>query len=204
MLCRDCLERLPRADGERCDRCWLPLGHAESCRACETRELAVERLRSVFRYEGPVRRLVGSFKFRGHSALAPPLGALLLDCYDIEGLSADVVAPVPLTGRRQRTRGYNQARLLAEVVGRGAGLMLVEDLVRKQAARTQANSDSAEQRWANVKDAFGVKSGEPIAGRTVLLIDDVATTGATLDACARVLLAAGASRVQALTLARED
>ena len=120
-------------------------------------------------------------------------------------LPADMLVPVPLHPRRQRARGYNQSLLLAREVSRRLDLPLAtEALFRRRDTPPQARAVEADARRRNVADAFDCRSGA-VAGRRVLLVDDVTTTGATLDACARVLLAeGGASSVWALTFARED
>jgi ComF family protein len=174
------------------------------CQACAEHPLALRHLRSAFRYEGDVRKLVHAFKFGGQSALAPSLGALLTDAYVANRLEAAVIVPVPLTGVRRRVRGYNQAVMLARELGRTLDLPVAEALRRRRFAGAQASSATAEERRRNVAGAFGVLRPDAIADRRVLLIDDVATTGATLDACTRELLAAGAALVSGLTLARED
>jgi ComF family protein len=204
LLCESCAKLLPHADGARCDACWLPLHRGESCRACGEHPLALTHLRSAFRYEGEVRRLVHAFKFGGQSSLAEPLGALLIDAYVAHGLESDVIVPVPLTGMRRRTRGYNQASLLAKELGRALDLPVVDALSRRRFAGAQASSATAEERRRNVIGAFAVVRADAVNRRHVLLIDDVATTGATLDACARELLSAGSASVSGLTIARED
>ena len=204
LLCSACAEALPRADGARCDACWLPLPRNEPCRACAEHPLALSHLRSVFRYEGEVRRLVHAFKFGGQSSLSQPLGGLLIEAYLSHGLEFDMIVPVPLTGARRRTRGYNQASLLARELGRAVDVPVVDALSRRRFAGAQVSSATAEERRRNVGGAFAVARAEAVSGRHVLLIDDVATTGATLDACARELLSAGAASVSGLTVARED
>lgn len=118
------------------------------------------------------------------------------------GLAADVIVPVPLHPRRHRTRGYNQAALLAREVSRLLGVPLLDDaLMRTQYRSPQAAASSKEERAAAVRDAF--RCGILLSGRRVLLIDDVCTTGATLNACARALRAADSGAVIGLTLAHE-
>jgi ComF family protein len=204
LVCDACADSLPRADGARCNDCWLPLRSGGPCRACAEHPLALTRLRSAFRYEGEVRRLVHAFKFGGQNGLAPSLGALLTDTYVSHHLEAAVIVPVPLTGMRRRTRGYNQASLMAQELGRALDLPVVDALTRRRFPGAQASSATAVERWRNVAGAFSVARPEAVADKRVLLVDDVATTGATLDACARELLAAGAASVSGLTLARED
>ena len=202
-LCEGCVEGLSRADGRRCDACWLPLRGAK-CAACAEHPTSLSRLRSVFRYEGDVRRLVHAFKFGGQSALGKALAAQLAGCYHEYALAADVVVAVPLTGSRRRSRGYNQAALVAREVAREIGLPAADALRRRGNATPQAASATAEQRRSNVVGVFEPVKGADVTGQRVLLIDDVATTGATLGACADMLSAMGARGVIGLTLARED
>jgi ComF family protein len=204
LLCDGCLAELPRTVGDRCNLCWLPLRDGRACHACAAHPLALQRLRSALRYEGEVRRLVHAFKFGGQSSLAPSLARPLIEAFEAEDQRLDVIVPVPLTGLGKRLRGYNQAALLANELSKETGVRCVEALSRVRSVREQARSASADERRRNVIGAFAVRKGEAVAGKTILLIDDVATTGATLDACARELLKAGAASVSALTLARED
>jgi ComF family protein len=104
----------------------------------------------------------------------------------------------------ERDRGYNQAALLAKQAGKLLGMPVIEPLRRQGNATVQAQTKTAEERWQNVSGAFSLRPGGDVTGMSLLLIDDVATTGATLDACARVLIEAGAAAVSAVTLARED
>ena len=202
-LCDACRDSLPRAEGRRCKACWLPLG-APECAACAEHPTALTRLRSVYRYEGGVRQLIQAFKFRGQSSLAKALGADMVSCYRRGDFEAEVIVPVPLATSRKRSRGYNQALLLAKEVSREAGLPLTEALRRTGNAAPQAQSASADERRRNVAGAFEIARPGDLAGRHVLLIDDVATTGATLNAGAIELIEAGAASVEALSLARED
>src|SRR4051812_26014337 len=204
LLCDACLAELPRTLGQRCEVCWLPLRDGIACHACAAHPPVLQRLRSALRYDGQVRHLVKAFKFAGQSSLAPSLAKPLLETYQTQGLHADVIVPVPLTGLGRRLRGYNQAALLANELSKATGVPCVEALSRIRSVKEQARSASAEERRRNVIGVFAVRKRESVAGKTVLLVDDVATTGATLDACARELLAAGAASVSALTLARGD
>jgi ComF family protein len=203
LLCDACLAGLPRAIGERCDVCWKPVHESGRC-SCSDGPLAFTKLRSALRYGGEVRRLILAFKFAGQSSLTECLTRPLLQTYKTHGLSAGVIVPVPMTGLGRRLRGYNQAALLANELSKLTGVPYAEALSRLRSVREQARSATAEERRRNVVGAFAVRRVGDVAGKTVVLIDDVATTGATLDACARELLAAGAASVSALTLARED
>jgi len=202
-VCGTCLQGLPRTHGARCDVCWLPL-RGERCYACASRPLPLEMLRTPFRYEGDVRHIVHAFKFGGQSSLAPVLGAQLSEAYEDHRLDVDLIVPVPLTGARKRWRGFDQALLLARELGKLQQLPVVEAMRRRGAATPQAESRGIDQRYSNVQSVFSVSKPEAVRGQRVLLIDDVATTGATLSACARELLDAGADAVLGLAVARED
>jgi len=174
------------------------------CPHCDLHPAAFDALRSVFRYEAEVRRLVHDFKFRNCSALAEALAAPMSEVARAPALTADLVVPVPLSTRNERERGYNQASLLARRIGGSLGLPVVAALIRVRPARPQSLTSDAFERRRNVEGAFAARRPDLLEDRAVLLVDDVATTGATLDACARALRAAGALYVGAITLARED
>ena len=202
-LCPSCCVSLPHLTPPLCPKCGLPLARGGPCPACARTPLSIEGIRSPFLMEGLVRECVHHLKYRNLRALARPLGRLLADYLESSPLPADALVPVPLHRRRLRERGYNQAALLAREVARGTGLSLVDgSLVRRRDTPAQARSGSAAERRGNVEGAFACRDGR-LKGKRVLLIDDVCTTGATLDACARALKEAGALSAWGLTLARE-
>jgi ComF family protein len=164
--------------------------------------MTIDGIRSVFLYQGTVRQAILQLKYKHLKTMATPLAQLLAEFLSSHPLKGDVLIPVPLHPRRLRERGYNQASLLALELGKLISLPVVEDtLVRVRDAVPQARTGSAIERRRNVQDAFACHKG--LEGRQILLVDDVCTTGATLDACASALKAAGATSVWALTLARE-
>jgi ComF family protein len=150
-----------------------------------------------------VRQAVHYLKYRSLKALAPSLAQLLKGYLDTAPLPGEVLVPVPLHPRRLRERGYNQSGLLARELGKLTGLRVVEgSLHRLRNTPPQARATSVAVRRSNVAGAFA--SGDhQLQQKQVLLIDDVCTTGATLDACAVALKTAGATSVWGLTLARE-
>jgi ComF family protein len=153
-------------------------------------------------FEGTVRQAIHQFKYRHLKATAAPLGQLLADFLYSHPLTADLVVPVPLHPKRLRQRGYNQASLLATEIGKQTGLPVAEaSMVRLRDTVSQARTASAAERRENVRGAFGCR--ERLDGESVILVDDVCTTGATLDACATALKAAGSGSVWGLTVARE-
>ena len=198
-LCEPCLGDVPRLQ-----KPYRPGGQPRSGdEAVIERPRALSMVYSPFALEGAIRQAVHDLKYRGVRALARQLGAAMAEHARTVGIQADVLVPVPLHRTRLRERGYNQAALLADEVGRCLGLPVKAAVVsRVRPGRPQAVSGGAAQRWEEVRDAF--QAQRPPPGRRVLLIDDVCTTGATLDACAHALKAAGAEHVVGLTLARQQ
>jgi len=198
-LCGPCLARLPLLVGPACARCGrptvLPVG---DCRECAGRRLAFRRARAAVAYEGGGRDLVGHLKSGRRRALAVPAGALVATLLDAGACEA--VCWVP--GDRWRTirRGCHPAELLAREAARRWHLPAVDLLEPARLRRPQRGLDTAARR-RNVRGAFRLRRGAQVPA-AVALVDDVYTTGATLDACARVLREAGATAVDGFTLAR--
>jgi len=144
---------------------------------------------------------VHQLKYEGLSALGEPMGALMAERLEV---ACDLVVPVPLHRGRMRARGYNQAALLGRQIARSAGLRFDAEAARRtRATKPLAKTMHRDERRAIVAGAFAARP-ERVEGRRVLLVDDVATTGATLDACASALLDAGAADVRCVTFARAD
>ena len=201
-LCPRCAEALPKLNPPYCVRCGLPVGGGGLCSRC-TKLVAINGIRSPFLYQGLAREAIQSFKYKRLKALAEPLGQLLADYLHSNPLPADVLVAVPLHPRRLRERGYNQSSLLVEELSQLSGWPVIEgSLVRLRNTTPQVGITEAEERWLNVRRAFQCK-GQDFQGRHILIVDDVCTTGATLDACASALKEAGAASVWGLTLARE-
>jgi ComF family protein len=150
-----------------------------------------------------MRQAIHQLKYRNLRALAEPLAKLLNDYLATNPIPGEVLVPVPLHQKRLRERGYNQSRLLAKELGKLTNLPVVDDcLIRQRHAPPQARSSTVEERRSNVAGAF-VCRDHRLQNKQVLLIDDVSTSGATLDAGATALKATGATSVWGLVLARE-
>jgi len=200
-LCDICRRRMRRLEEPLCRRCGAELESPRASCGCKGRLRALARLRSAVAYEGPVEHAVHRFKYQGWRRLAGPLAQLLAERVVIEGLASSMVLAVPLHPDRHQERGFNQAELLArELRHRLALLEPPGRLVRIRATMPQVGNDRL-HRWQNVRDAFAWR-GPPLDGRSLLLVDDVATTGATLEACAVALKSAGAGPVVGVTVAR--
>lgn len=198
-FCQRCRDILPFQSPPYCSACGKSLDHHPSCDDLAPELLA---LHSVFRFEGVIKKAVHQLKYQNLRDIAAPLADFMAGYLKSNSLPGDALVPVPLHKSRLRERGYNQSELLAIGLHRLTGLPLFIDTLKKiKQTPPQANSLSVDQRRLAVVDSFRCYNG--IKGRRVILIDDVATSGATLSACARTLTAGGAIEVRALTLARE-
>ncbi len=209
-LCPKCEEGLERLGPPWCARCGAPLppddGQGKDlCADCGTRRERVpfERARAYGPYEGRLAALIKLYKYGGERALARPLAELLAERFKSEGFDGEVdaIAFVPMSRRRQRERGFNQAERLARRLGRLVGKPVVAALRRARETAPQEALTRAE-RLTNVRGAFAARSRARREGEGVLLVDDVYTTGATARECAQALKAAGYARVYVLTVAR--
>lgn len=162
----------------------------------------VDECCSPLYYVDEVRRSLLRYKFGGASMYAEIYGEILAECIDESHISCDSITWVPLSSQRLRKRGYDQARLLAEATAKKLKIPCVPMLRKTRNNRAQSGTGNAEKRRQNVKNVYAALPDAPIRGKTVLLVDDIVTTGATLSACAEVLRKAGADSVFAATLAR--
>jgi ComF family protein len=199
LLCPACDADLPRLGGPRCPRCALESPGGEICGRCLSEAPHYDATVAALAYEFPADTLVHALKFHGELALAGYLGNLLLQ--KIEPLTTDVVVPVPLSADRLRSRGYNQAVEIARHITHrhGRATLDLELCVRSRDTPAQMDLPYAERR-RNVRGAF--RCTRSLAGRRIAVVDDVMTTGATLDELAAVLKAAGAAQVVNWVVAR--
>ncbi len=201
LLCAQCQTAIASVPTPICERCGRPVLERAACPACHRDPLPLSAIRSASIFGGPVRLAIHHLKYKGQRDLARPLGALMAQAWPEAMRNGDCLVPVPLHTARERERGYNQARLLAEELGKRIGLPVVCDAIyRVRATQPQVHLD-ARSRRVNVAGAFAAGPAS-MRGRRPVLIDDVCTTAATLSACAEVLWQAGAAQVFAYTLAR--
>ena len=201
-LCADCAAAVHWLTPPLCDCCGREVGAGSRCQECARDRPKIDGIRACSRFEGAIRQAIHRLKYGGQRALAEPLAELLVQVAR-QLPPADAVVPVPLHPARERRRGYNQSALLAAELGRRLDLPLELAARRVRETRDQVELDRR-ARQANVKGAFACADLATIAGRRLLLIDDVCTTGSTLLACAEPLVRAGAASVWGLTIARQD
>ena len=207
-FCPQCRRQWTAVTSPLCRRCGVVFksreGEDHLCGRCLERPWSFTKARAVGIYDQSLRSAIQVLKFNAMVQLAAPLGRLLCHAFRQYWSPGDIdlIAPVPLHQKRFRQRGFNQAYLL--IAGwRLAGEAVIErDLLVRHRATTPQTGLNRRQRRINISKAFAVRCPGQSAGRRVLLVDDVLTTGATADACARALLQDGARRVDVLTLAR--
>ena len=210
VLCGECRARIQPPIPPRCPRCGGPLpADGARCSLCAAGHAphALDRLIAASVYEGAARKAILALKFEGQRRAAVPLAALLAAAVREAGERVDVIVPVPLHQSRQRARGYNQAELLARRCARLLGVPCrAETLVRTRATPPQVGLSLVDRR-RNIAGAFALadptRTGD-LAGRRIALIDDVATTGSTLDAAAGALRAASPAAILGLAVARPN
>jgi ComF family protein len=221
-FCAACVAALAPVRPPWCASCGRSLPFGVLCPECRLDRLPLAAVRSAARFDGPLRRAVHRLKYRGHAPAGRALAALLVDPARSLGLARPAlpaapalgpegrersegppaVVPVPLHPARQRERGYNQAALLAQPLAAALGLPYDAHVLRRVKPTPPQVGLSRQERRRNLRHAFSAEPG--IAGRTIVLVDDVVTTGSTLASAAQACLAAGAARVYGLSLARQD
>lgn len=208
LLCPACSKNLKTPGELVCKRCGLPLpsggAHCFNCRGSKAAKYKCSFIRSALIFNEPSRALIHAFKYEKFSSIAKFFAPLMYKTYreNPPYFEAEIIAPIPIHKSRLRKRGFNQARLLAEELSKYNNIPVEDILIRKHKTKSQTSLNKI-QRKENIKDAFELKKGCNIKGKAIILIDDVCTTGATLEECAKVLKSAGAREVLALTALRE-
>lgn len=210
-ICEGCLESFRAMPEQICEVCSLPkeswttqMEEASLCPACQAGTFAFERMRSLTIYENAVVRAILMLKFERIEPLGRWFGTrLAVVVREQKGLlDADIVVPVPLHRDRERSRGYNQAELISRPLAKRLNLPHRPVLLMRTKPRPAKQILTTKERWEAVRGAFATRKGTQVDNLRVLLVDDVVTTGATLDSCARALLKAGAKSVVAVAIAR--
>jgi ComF family protein len=200
-FCAACQGRIEPPTAPACIRCGHPTDAEQLCPTCRETPSSLDRIASSAIFAHPLRDAIHDLKYNDGRSLARPLGVRMAASWQQGGFTADLIIPVPLHAARLAERGYNQAALLARVLSETVGVPIDEAAIVRQKATLQQARLKAVERRENVKDAFTACRGD-LTGKSIALIDDVCTTGSTLEACAQALRAAGAASVWAFTLAR--
>jgi ComF family protein len=199
--CVSCWSAMPRMAGAKCDSCampWAAGGDSFRCISCLDDPLPVGWTEAWGHYRGSLERVLHAFKFERHDFLDASLAELIATV--VRDRDFDAIVPVPMHRAKLRQRGYNQAELLGRALGRRLNLRCQSSMLRKRIDRSPQSTLPRKDRAANVRGAFAPSSR--VRGRSILLVDDVCTTGETLRACAIALISAGASRVCAAVVAK--
>jgi ComF family protein len=206
-LCQNCKDSLIPINPPLCTVCGIPFtgaGTDHPCGHCITSPPAWTAARSAYAYEGACRDLIHNFKYGGKALLRRPLAYLMADQLHqfVTECRIDLIIPVPLHKSRLQSRGFNQAVLLCEPLSRIWQLPLLrQGLVRTRPTGPQVEL-THDERISNIKDAFAVNTAAVVKGKRVLLVDDVYTTGSTLNECSKTLIRAGVEAVFAVTAAQ--
>lgn len=207
-FCASCAEQIEWIREPRCETCSQPffgkLAAAFVCPNCRGEPFHFEFGVATARSAGPIRDMIHRLKYGGEMWLARMLGAILAEGFRdarLVRMEFDAIVPVPLHPKRLRERGFNQSELLARELSRRCGIP-VRALIRRRRYTTTQTELGRRERMRNLREALVLRKGVDVQDGTFLLVDDVLTTGSTLDACAAALVEAGASRVCALTVAR--
>ena len=201
LWCEACRAAVQPIGPPWCEKCGEPFVTDRLCSNCRAHPLEIEKIRSVALFDGVLRQAIHRFKYERLASMAEPFGDMLADYWRAEQFTADWLIPVPLHPSRERDRGYNQSELLTRRLARRVNVPGNSKGLRRIRATAVQMTLNAAQRHENVAGAF--ECVEPrVRGARVIIIDDVSTTGATLEACAQAVLKAGAATVMGLTLAR--
>ncbi len=209
-LCTACLKRLKPLEKPICSICGVPFDSPKDrdhlCKECLSQRPWYDRARSAYYYSEPLAGAIQDLKYRSSSKMVPVLGNLLWlyfkEWTKQQKAKDPLIVPVPLHRKKLKERGYNQSLLLARKVASCSGLHLnYKSLAREKNTTTQTGLKKEERR-RNVKGAFSLKKPEAVRDRNIILVDDVFTTGQTLNECTKTLKRAGAASVSCITLAR--
>lgn len=207
-LCDDCLENIRWANGRVCEVCGKVMAEdneEDICTDCQKNRHCFDKGYTCMVYGQMEKEMVHKYKFNGAVYMGEKLGQIMLDRILAEDLDIDCVTAVPMHPKKLKKRGYNQAELMAKTVAKGLGTDYNNQVLVRKSYKSPMNKLGAEQRHKNVSGAYALNKKVPDAGdlkgKRVLLIDDVYTTGSTVDECSRLLKEQGAEKVYVLTLA---
>lgn len=196
--CRTCLEKLKRVQRERCLKCGKHIEEEEQalCGDCQKQSKSFVRGYPAFEYADPLKKALYDFKYKNQRVYADFFAAGIFACRgeELQQLKVDGIIPVPVHPKKKKRRGYNQAGLLAKALSTRMRVPVFEDVLLRSVDTNPQKELNDKQRLSNLKNAFKI-NGNAIKLKKVLLVDDIYTSGATIECCTRVLLAAGVEEV---------
>jgi competence protein ComFC len=199
--CSDCQKNVEKLETKFCQRCGDIYEGDAICLKCQVSLPMYQALRSWGKFSGPLREAIHRLKYKNDIGMGEALSINLIELFYRLKWPVNLIVPVPLGVKRQHERGYNQSTLLARPIALSAGLQLrTNALLRARETATQVGL-SASERKVNVRGAFLARR-DLVKGKNILVVDDVTTTGSTIEACSEALISAGANQVFGLTLAR--
>ena len=201
-ICENCEKSLPYSVGKRCVKCGEPLLAEENlCRSCKLNRFSFNVARQTFYYEEPISNLIKKLKYNNARYLAKPFAVFLSKCYYELGCNSDIITFVPQDENKNRIRGYNQSKLIAKQLSDITGVKLVETTKKIKNTPSQVGLSYVE-RERNLKDCFCLCNNVNLKDKRIVLVDDVFTTGATVENISKILKKAGAKEIVVLTLAK--
>ncbi len=200
-FCKDCLNSFPVNDKTYCEHCGREVKtSAAYCLSCKGSMISVDRARSLFTYKKPINSLIKKAKYYNGKYLLEAFSVPLSNLYFKNYFNSDLVCCVPMTEKRKRSRGYNQSEILARYVSELIKVPFCDCLIKTKETKRQAKLGRTD-RMKNLKGSFKVSDAKVVKGKSVLLVDDVLTTGSTAETVAERLKAAGAVKVDIITIA---
>lgn len=200
-FCEQCKDKLPFNDGLICQHCGRKVeAPTDYCLTCKNTLVSVDKSRSVFVYEKPISQMISKAKYFGKRYYLEIFATYMSNVYFKHYFNADIITFVPMTEKAKAKRGYNQSQILAELLAKRINLSVFYGVEKKKETERQAKLNRA-QRLKNLTDAFKINDKNQIKEKSVIIIDDVTTTGSTAEALATKLKKAGASEVFLLTVA---
>lgn len=204
-ICDKCMDSLPFIVGKVCVKCGDPMrSDGNYCLHCKNDMPLFKMCRSSFIYRDPIRRMVRNLKYDNKRYLAETLSNFVVSEFVKMGVDVDMVVPVPISEHRLKVRGYNQAELLCSAFVEKLHLDVRTDVLLKVKETSSQAYLTRQEREKNLEDVFKISDKKLVKDKVVLVVDDVFTTGTTLNECTKVLLRAGAKAVYCVTLAHAD
>lgn len=205
-ICAECWQNIPLISKHKCNKCGLPfefdMGKGAKCQQCSSSKPKFKKVLAVCKHEGTARKLAVNLKFNDRTHLAPYIASMMVSMGRELLEKTDIIIPVPLHSRRRLFRKYNQSALLGQQIAKQSGVDYSPFVMKRVRSTTPQTRLSKKDREKNVKDAFSVTNKLAVEGKRILLIDDVMTTGATINECTAALKEAGVKHVNGLVFSR--